>query len=162
MLSINLSTPSLLFPAISLIMLAYTNRFLGLSSVIRHLHGEYQQNPDKTIIHQIHNLRRRVSYIRNMQIYGCVSITLCISSMIFVFYDNQPLGIITFIASLVSMIVSLLISGYELLLSGDALNILLAGMEKDLNKVEQKHTTTPWKLRRRHNGHKKSLDEDVL
>lgn len=162
MYTINLSTPSLLFPAISLIMLAYTNRFLGLSSVIRHLHSEYQQNPDSGIIYQIHNLRRRVFYIRNMQIYGCVSITLCIASMVFVFYGNQFWGIACFIGSLICMIVSLLISAYELFLSGDALNILLSGMEKDLSKVEKEHTVSTWKFRRKRSDQTSPLNDDIL
>ncbi len=162
MYTISLSTPSLLFPAISLIMLAYTNRFLGLSSVIRHLHSEYQQNPDSGIVYQIHNLRRRVLYIRNMQIYGCISITLCIASMIFVFYDKQFWGIACFIGSLVSMIISLLISAYELFLSGDALNILLSGMEKDLSKVEAEQTVVPWKLKKSRRVKRSPLNDDVL
>ena len=66
-MSISLTTPALLFPALSLLLLAYTNRFLGLSSTIRALYGQYKNHPDPKIIKQIHNLRRRVMLIRNMQ-----------------------------------------------------------------------------------------------
>ena len=42
---LTLTTPSILFSAISLIMLAYTNRFLAYASVIRSLKTEHEQNP---------------------------------------------------------------------------------------------------------------------
>ena len=68
MQDITLTTPGLLFSAISLLLLAYTNRFLTLASLIRKLHAEYLENPDKLVHGQIRNLQRRVNLIRNMQI----------------------------------------------------------------------------------------------
>ncbi|NLD99070.1 MAG: DUF2721 domain-containing protein, partial [Fibrobacter sp.] len=66
-MEITLSTPALLFPAISLLLLAYTNRFLALAALVRQLHGQYQQHPDDILFGQINNLRRRLKIIRNMQ-----------------------------------------------------------------------------------------------
>ena len=132
----NLTTPALLFPAISLILLAYTNRFLRLSSVIRHLYGEYQQHPDETLLRQISNLRRRVLLVRNMQIVGTASMCLCVVSMMLVYYRHDSYAVYAFGLSLLLMLLSLLISVYEMFLSGVALNILLSGMEQELEKLD--------------------------
>ncbi|MDO5686156.1 MAG: DUF2721 domain-containing protein [Neisseria sp.] len=126
----NFTTPALLFPAISLILLAYTNRFLGLSSVIRHLHDEYEERPDAMLAAQIDNLRRRVLMTRNMQIVGVLSMIVCIVSILLLFGGYRMAGVWTFALSLLLLLASMLISVRELMLSGNALNILLSGMEK--------------------------------
>ncbi len=143
------TTPALLFPAISLILLAYTNRFLGLSSVIRHLYDQYQQHPSHTILQQIHNLRLRVRLVRNMQIVGVVGMLLCVISIILLFWRYDQLGMYSFAASLLCLFVSLSISVYELFLSGNALNILLAGMEQDLSRMDSSLSLVPRRRRRR-------------
>lgn len=131
------TTPALMFPAISLILLAYTNRFLALSSIIRHLYGEYEAHPDVTLAAQIDNLRRRVFLVRNMQIAGVLSMIVCIVSILFLFGGYQTAGIVTFALSLLLMLVSMLISVRELMLSGKALNILLSGMENDARALRK-------------------------
>ena len=80
---IDLTTPALLFPAISLLLLAYTNRFLHLAQLVRNLHAAYHQEPDALIIGQIANLRRRIVLIRNMQVLGVLSLFLCVAAMLF-------------------------------------------------------------------------------
>ncbi len=107
-----MTTPALIFPAISLIMLAYTNRFLGLSSVIRNLTHEYQLHPDEPLLLQIDNLQRRVMMVRNMQLFGVLCIMFSIASIWALAVDNQLWGIAFFVASLICMAVSLLISMY--------------------------------------------------
>ena len=134
------TTPALLFPALSLILLAYTNRFFGLSNIIRHLHGEYQRKPDDVTLRQIDNLRHRVTLIRNMQIFGVASMVSCVLSMLSLF-GPSTLGVWLFALSLLLMLISLLISVVELYISGAALEILLAGMEKDLGKVSERQTS---------------------
>src|ERR1700712_2032603 len=85
-MEISINTPALLFPAISLLMLAYTNRFLGLASLIRNLHASYKDHNDKQgVALQIKNLRLRLRLIRQMQLYGILSLFLCVLSMFFVF-----------------------------------------------------------------------------
>ena len=85
-MEINLNTPALLFPAISLIMLAYTNRFLSLSNRIRSLHDKYQSHEQKHIIHgQIKNLRYRLKLIKNMQALGVVTFLGCIICMYLIY-----------------------------------------------------------------------------
>lgn len=75
---LTLTTPSILFSAISLIMLAYTNRFLAYASVIRNLKKEHESNPSPITQQQMDNLRRRLHMTRSMQIYGVSSLLLCV------------------------------------------------------------------------------------
>jgi uncharacterized Tic20 family protein len=123
-----LSTPSLLFPAITLIMLAYTNRFLGLASVVRALHAEWRESKDPMVQAQIESLRKRIRLIRNMQVMGVLSLMACVVSMAFLFFGQQGIGQLTFVLSLVLMMLSLAYSLWELSLSGRALEILLGKM----------------------------------
>lgn len=51
-MDITFNTPALLFPAISLVMLAYTNRFLALATLVRALHAEYIKSESK-ILYQV-------------------------------------------------------------------------------------------------------------
>ena len=114
---LQMTTPALIFPAISLIMLAYTNRFLGLSSVIRSLTHEYQQHPDDALLLQIDNLQRRVIMVRNMQLFGVLCIMFSIASIWALSVDNQFWGICLFIACLVCMAVSSVLGAQSLALS---------------------------------------------
>ena len=126
---LNITTPALLFSAISLILLAYTNRFLSYAQVVRSLYAEYKQNKDVLIKNQINNLRKRLSLIRLMQLTGVISLFLSMASMLFVFFRLDSLATITFILALVSMILSLLISIREIQISIDALDMHLNDME---------------------------------
>lgn len=129
-MSINITTPALLFPAISLLLLAYTNRFLAIATLIRNLHKVHQENPNhKLIIGQIQNLRTRLSLIKGMQVFGVSSFFLCTLSM-FMLFQNWPLwGNYTFGASMIFLMISLSISLRELQISTKALNLELSDME---------------------------------
>ena len=128
-MDISLATPALLFPAISLLLLAYTNRFLALSALIRTLHASYRSEPDELIIRQIHSLRHRVMLIRNMQAAGVISIFLCVFSMLLQFGGYTQLGKLAFGLSLVSLMVSLALSFWEIQISVKALNVQLSDLE---------------------------------
>lgn len=130
-MQISVTTPALLFPAISLFMLAFTNRFLAISNRIRALHDQYRDNKDESIRKQIDNLRIRVHMIRRMQGYGVLSMLSCIFAMVGLFQDWEMVGSILFGASLVFLIVSLVISFMEIRISVEALDILLEDMEKN-------------------------------
>ena len=84
-MNITLTTPALLFPTVSLLMLAYNNRFLTLATIIRTLHDRYHANREESLLAQIANLRYRVYLIRNMQIYGVLSLIFCVVSMLALF-----------------------------------------------------------------------------
>jgi hypothetical protein len=91
-MDINFSTPTLLFPAISLLLLAFTNRFLTLATIIRNLHDRYSDNPQENLFSQIANLRYRTYLIRNMQIFGVASLLFCVFSMFVLFAGWIALG----------------------------------------------------------------------
>jgi hypothetical protein len=129
-MELTLTTPALLFPAISLLLLAYTNRFLTLAHLIRELHRSYKNDPDEIIIAQIKNLRYRVRLIRNMQIYGVSSFFGCVLCMFTLFAGQHLLSQIIFGASLILLMVSLAISLREVQISVDALNFRLSDLER--------------------------------
>ena len=129
-MDITLTTPGLLFPAVSLLMLAYTNRFLTLATIIRSLHDRYHSDRDENLLAQIANLRYRVYLIRNMQIYGVLSLVFCVVSMFFLFAGWVPGGQWSFAIAMLLMLISLGISLRELQISGGALDLLLRDMEK--------------------------------
>lgn len=129
-MDITLTTPGLLFPAISLLMLAYTNRFLTLATIIRTLYDRYHTSQEENLLGQIANLRYRIILIRNMQIYGVLSLVFCVVSMFALFAGWITGGQWSFAIAMVLMIVSLGISLRELQVSGGALDLLLRDMEK--------------------------------
>ena len=129
-MEISFNTPALLFPAISLIMLAYTNRFLALSSRVRNLHDKYQNQEQKHIIHgQIKNLRYRLKLIKNMQALGVVTFLGCILCMYLIYVQFMIAANIIFAISLLSFSASLLLSFLEIQLSTKALELELSDME---------------------------------
>lgn len=129
-MKITLTTPALLFSAISLLLLAYTNRFLALASLVRNLHGQYKKNPDSMLIGQINNLRRRLALIRNMQIYGIISLLLCVLSMFMFYIEHYNYAEYIFGVALVLLIISLALSAREIQISVNALNIHLSDLEE--------------------------------
>ncbi|KIF82105.1 DUF2721 domain-containing protein [Noviherbaspirillum autotrophicum] len=129
-----LTTPALLFPAISLLLLAYTNRFIVLTQLIRHLHSQNQENLTDAVIGQIANLRTRVTLIRRMQAMGVSSFLLCALSMFLVFIEVIPLAQYVFGLSLLFLVVSLLFSLYEIMISTRAIEIELGEIERNWKK----------------------------
>lgn len=125
----NLTTPALLFPTISLLMLAYTNRFLTLATIIRNLYDRYNTDRNENLLSQIDNLRFRVYLIRNMQIFGVVSLLFCVVSMFALFAGWVTAGQWSFALALLLMIISLGISLRELFISVGALDLLLTDLE---------------------------------
>jgi hypothetical protein len=129
-MELQLSTPALLFSAITLLMLAFTNRFLAIATLIRGLHKNYLKGPDQEIIvEQIHNLRRRLTLIKNMQLFGVFSFLLCVICMFLLFKGFTDAANWTFVISMVSLLISLGISLVEIQISTKALNLELSDME---------------------------------
>lgn len=129
-MDINLTTPALLFPTVSLLMLAYTNRFLTLATIIRNLYDRYSTEQNQNLLGQIANLRFRVYLIRNMQIFGVLSLLMCVVSMFALFAGWVIAGQWSFALALMLMIVSMLISLRELQISVGALDLLLTDLEE--------------------------------
>ncbi|MGK9125808.1 DUF2721 domain-containing protein [Olivibacter sp. LS-1] len=129
---ITITTPALLFPAISLIMLAYTNRFLALASLVRSLHAKYLENNRSGVIHgQIKNLRYRLRLIKYMQAYGVLSFVACVVCMLFIFLKWLFWAELLFGLSLIFFTISLIISLIEIQKSTTALELELSNMEED-------------------------------
>jgi|LSQX01.2.fsa_nt_gb hypothetical protein len=128
----NLQTPTLLFSAISLLMLAYTNRFLTIAGLIRDLYYQHKENPSEITRTQLVNLRKRTNIIRNMQIFGGVAFFFSVLSLLFMFFAMDMSAKLTFAISLIAMLGSLLLMLIELQISVNALNIQLSEFESQL------------------------------
>ena len=127
-MNISLTTPALLFPAISLLLLAYTNRFLAIASLIRDLHAKYKKDRDKMLYGQIKNLKLRLILIRNMQALGISSLFICVLCMFLLYAGLLLIGQIVFGISLVLLMISLALSVWEIQISVNALNIQLGDL----------------------------------
>ena len=110
-------------------MLAYTNRFLTLATIIRNLYDRYNDDHNENLLKQIGNLRYRTYLIRNMQIFGVFSLLFCVISMFALFAGWEGAGQWSFAIALILMIVSLGISLRELFISVGALDLLLTDLE---------------------------------
>lgn len=131
MTPLTISTPALLFPAVSLLFLAYTNRFLHLAALVRQLHRDWVERQDDCLRAQIDNMRKRLALIRWMQLLGAVSILLCVVAMVAVMLEANLTGWITFFAALLFMGGSLVCLILEVACSGGALKILLDRVERE-------------------------------
>ncbi len=130
-MDISINTPALLFPAVSLVMLAYTNRFLSLSNRVRTLHDQYIQNPDldKTVHGQIKSLRYRLKLIKNMQSLGVVTLIACIFCIFLVYIDQPVAANVFFAISLIAFTISLIFSLIEVQMSNKAIELQLSDIE---------------------------------
>lgn len=128
---LTLTTPALLFSAISLIMLAYTNRFLAYAAIIRNLHDKYQQNKDTILIVQIKNIKQRLYLTRSMQIFGISSLLLCVLTMFLIYIQQNTIAVWAFGLALVLLIVSLSLLIIEIQISVKALEHHISDIESN-------------------------------
>lgn len=129
-MELTISTPALLFPAITLLLLAYTNRFLALATLIRALHSKFKSDPTHKVIYgQIQNLKTRLLMIRYMQAFGVLSFLLTVICMFLLFQEITFWANFVFGTSLFSLLISLMISLIEIQVSTKALHLELSDME---------------------------------
>ncbi len=126
---LTLTTPALLFSAVSLITLAYTNRFLAYAQVVRTLHSSFKENPNYVLLGQIKNLRKRLRLTQAMQILGISSLLLCVICMFLIYVHLHIWAEVLFGIALVLLILSLAISIREIQISVKALDLHLNDME---------------------------------
>lgn len=138
-MDITLNAPALLFPTISLLMLAYTNRFLALATLIRNLHAKYQEDHSPIILAQLKSLRLRLRLIRDMQLLGVVALLLCVICIYVVFENNQVVAKNLFMSSLILLITSLCLSIVEIFTSMQALYIQISDIENTSLLAKIKH-----------------------
>lgn len=131
---LTLTTPALLFSAISLIMLAYTNRFLAYSAVIRNLHDIYLEKKDDSLLRQIKNLKLRLNLTRYMQIFGITSLLFCVLTMFLIYINQQTIATYMFGFGLILLILSLALLIKEIQISSQALQHHIADIEEYLEK----------------------------
>jgi uncharacterized membrane protein YhaH (DUF805 family) len=130
-MEINLNTPALLFPGITLLMLAYTNRFLALANLVRRLHDEYKRGTKRpTLLPQIVSLRRRINLIRYMQGLGILSFLGCVACMYALYRGALHIAEWIFALSLISLIASLVVSLVEIGQSTKAIELELSDIEE--------------------------------
>lgn len=133
---LTLTTPALLFSAISLIMLAYTNRFLAYASVIRNLHSKYLESKDASLLRQIKNLKLRLSLTKWMQIFGISSLLFCVLTMFIIYINYYTVAEFVFGFALILLIISLALLIKEIHISNEALKHHIADIEEHLENKE--------------------------
>lgn len=135
MLSLSITTPALLFPTISLLLLAYTNRYVAISNRIRALHAQYRTEKSDSIIDQIKILKRRILLIRDMQLNSIMSIFFAALTMFMIFVDQHWFAVYSFSLSMLLLMISLFMAAREIILSNRALDIQLNDIEDELKKI---------------------------
>lgn len=131
-MELTLTTPALLFPTVSLVLLAYTNRFLAIASLIRKLADDYGKREDKRVADQIRNLKIRLRLIRDMQLFSIISLFLSVLCMFFLFNGQEVVAKYIFGISLLTLLISLGISVREIYISTRALSIQLSNIADDV------------------------------
>ena len=131
MQELTLITPTFLFSAVSLILLAYTNRFLSYAQLVRTLKDKYMEDKSALTHAQIVNLRKRLYLTRSMQIFGVGSLLFCVATMFLIYIGLQTISAYIFGLALLLLIISLALSVLEILVSTKSLNIYLSDMEKN-------------------------------
>ena len=129
-MTLSIETPALLFSATSLILLAYTNRFLTIAQIIRSLKKNYQEVHNKSILLEIHNLNKRLTLIRFMQLMGVMCLFLSVFAMLLLFVSLQGIAIYVFGLSMLCLLISLGISFWEISISVNALRVHLSDLEE--------------------------------
>jgi hypothetical protein len=131
-MNLSIETPALLFSATSLILLAYTNRFLTIAQIVRGLKKSYEDNKNKSILLEIKNLNLRLKLIRWMQLFGVMCLFLSVFAMLLLFFNQQIISIYFFGASLLSLLISLAISFWEISISVHALKVHLEDLMDEI------------------------------
>ena len=134
MQELTLITPTFLFSATSLLLLAYTNRFLSYAQLVRTLKDKYMEDHSALTHAQIMNLRKRLILTKNMQLFGVASLLLCVATMFFIYIGLQAISVYVFGIALILLIISLSLSVMEIRISANSLNIYLSDMEKKFIK----------------------------
>jgi hypothetical protein len=131
-MELSITTPALIFPTVSLILLAYTNRFLAVAALIRKLSADYKTHEDKRLADQIRNLTIRIRLIRDMQMFSIAAIFLSVLCMFFLFNGYHLAAQYAFGISLLTLLISLGMSLREIQISTRALSIQLKDIGDDV------------------------------
>jgi len=125
---LTLITPTFLFSAVSLILLAYTNRFLSYAQLVRTLKDQYMKDHSAMTHAQIMNLRKRLYLTKNMQMFGMASLLLCVATMFLIYVGSHIISAYVFGLALLLLLISLGLSVWEIQISAKSLEIYLSNM----------------------------------
>ena len=128
MFELTLTDPALLFSAISLILLAYTNRFLSYAQLVRTLQDKYREHPDLKAVAQLANLKTRLYLTRSLQRLGLLSLLFCVLAMFLIYVSWQIAAAYIFGTGLLLLAASLCVCIWEINISVKALEINLQDM----------------------------------
>ena len=135
-MQLTLSIPALLFPAISLTMLAYNARYLAIAALIRQLHQKFQETASPALGLQVKKLRLRLSIIKNMQAVAVLSFLFAVITMFLIYIELEFWANLVFGISLFALMISLILSLIEVQLSTKALSIQLEDINPDTQKKQ--------------------------
>ena len=131
-MTLHIETPALLFSATSLILLAYTNRFLTIATIIRGLKKVYKEKENRLVLLEIKNLNLRLTLIRYMQMAGVLSLFLSVFAMLLLFIEQPIVSLYFFGLSLLGLMISLGISFWEISISVNALRLHLSDLGNNI------------------------------
>ena len=135
-MEISLTTPAVIFPAITLLLLAYSNRFSALSKLIRHFSQEEQKHPNAVIEAQMRNFHMRLHLIQFMEFFGILALLCSVVSIILLYFECVFLGIGVFLLAIISVLISLIFALSEVIISTKALHIQLRAKVGDRIKMK--------------------------
>ncbi len=127
---LTITMPAILFPAISLILLAYTVKLIHLGGLVRTMKSQYMQSHNQALLSQLANLRKRIYLIRDMQALGIGSFIFSVFCMLLLFVGYLEIAKYSFGVSLVLLLIALFLSFREIYISAAALKIEIEGMDK--------------------------------
>lgn len=136
-MELTITTPALLFPAISLLLLAFTNRFIVIANLLRTLKAQYLEHPNSNILSQLSNLKRRILLIRYMQAFGIASFFFCVFAMFLLFWGQVIPAQFVFGSSLILLMIALYLSFREIHISVNALNLELSDLQNLMEENEK-------------------------
>lgn len=116
-----ISTPALLFPAITILILTYSNRFSTLSNKIR----EFIRKGEDAA--QIAVFRRRVGYVRRMLLWGILGLAASALSMLALVFKCTNTGVGLFVLADLSIVISLIYAILDVSISTNALELEVNG-----------------------------------
>ena len=131
-MELTLSIPALLFPAISLSMLAYNARYLAIAALIRELHRQFREKTSANLGKQVLQLQRRLEIIKQMQALAILSFLFSALCMLLIYLQWSFWANLFFGISLLCLIGSLILSFIEVQLSTKALGIQLSDIRGNI------------------------------
>jgi len=133
-MNLTISTPGLIFPSISFLLIAYSNRFLAIATLIRDLKTKFSENKEEILLQQIKNLRYRLKLIRWMQAVAVFGMLMALMSIFALYLGHEAAGHVLFIMAAVLVATSLSIALVEIMFSGRALDYELQDIQDHFRK----------------------------